>query len=81
MFEPIEDSNFAIQIALEAIYDAAEEDSATAGPDMARNIYPVVVKVDSQGFEKISQEALTTILTKILKGRKNRPDGPIARHS
>lgn len=81
MFEPSENSNFAIQIALEAIYDAAEEDSATAGPDMARNIYPVVVKVDSQGFERISQAALSEILTKILSGRKNRPDGPIARQA
>ncbi len=81
MFEPDQDSNFAIKIALESIYDAAEEDSATAGPDMARNIYPVVVKVDEKGFEKIEQSQLTATLNKILAGRKNRPDGPIARHS
>lgn len=81
MFEPKQDSNFAVKIALESIYDAAEEDSATAGPDMARNIFPVVVKVDKSGFEKISQKELTQTLNHILVGRKNRPDGPIARHS
>lgn len=81
MFEPDQNSDFAIKIALESIYDAAEEDSATAGPDMARNIYPVVVKVDQAGFEKINQEKLTTTLNKILEGRKTRPDGPIARSS
>lgn len=81
MFEPDQNSDFAIKIALESIYDAAEEDSATAGPDMARNIYPVVVKVDQAGFEKINQEKLTTTLNKILEGRKTRPDGPVARSS
>lgn len=81
MFEPDQDSNFAVKIALESIYDAAEEDSATAGPDMARNIYPVVVKVDEKGFEKIDQSQLTSTLNEILAGRKSRPDGPIARHS
>lgn len=81
MFEPNKNSDFAIKIALESIYDAAEEDSATAGPDMARNIYPVVIRVDEKGFEKISQENLSKQLTSILQGRKSRPDGPIARHS
>jgi proteasome beta subunit len=79
MFEPSDSQDFAIRIALESIYDAAEEDSATAGPDMARNIYPVVVKVDRSGFERISEENLSIILNDILTGRKNRPDGPIAR--
>jgi proteasome beta subunit len=80
MFEPSDSQDFAIRIALESIYDAAEEDSATAGPDMARNIYPVVVKVDKTGFERITEENLSAILNEILAGRKNRPDGPIARH-
>jgi len=80
MFEPGDNKNFAIKIALESIYDAAEEDSATAGPDMARNIYPVVVKVDRNGFERIAEQELAVILNEILDGRKSRPDGPIARH-
>jgi proteasome beta subunit len=80
MFEVQQDHKFAIKIALESIYDAAEEDSATAGPDMARNIFPVVVKVDKHGFERISESDLSSILNDILHGRKNRPNGPIARH-
>lgn len=80
MFEVKQDYKFAIKIALEAIYDAAEEDSATAGPDMARNIFPVVVKVDKYGFERIAESDLSNILNDILNGRKNRPNGPIARH-
>ncbi len=80
MFEVQQDHNFAIKIALESIYDAAEEDSATAGPDMARNIFPVVVKVDKAGFERISESELSKILNVILSGRKNRPNGPIASH-
>src|SRR5438105_10554359 len=35
---------------VEALYDAADDDSATGGPDMTRRIYPVVVVVDEHGF-------------------------------
>jgi len=32
-------------VALEALYDAAEEDVGTAGPDLIRGIYPTVKTV------------------------------------
>ena len=50
--------NEAIDIALEALLEASEEDSATGGPDLLRGIFPVVAKIDSNGFERISDDEL-----------------------
>ena len=32
----------AVAVAVEALYDAADDDSATGGPDLARQLWPVV---------------------------------------
>lgn len=48
----------ATDIALEALLEASEEDSATGGPDLLRGIFPIVAKIDSNGFERISDTEL-----------------------
>jgi proteasome beta subunit len=73
------DEKMAIRISLESLYDAAEEDSATAGIDVTREIYPIVSIVDTQGFRRISDTELNDFANKIFGERKNRPDGPVAR--
>jgi proteasome beta subunit len=47
-----------ITAALRALYDAADDDSATGGPDMARRIYPVVATVDAGGVHLLTDEEL-----------------------
>ena len=64
----------AIDIALEALLEASEEDSATGGPDLLRGIFPVVAKIDSNGFERISDEELesrTEIMVQNISERGN----------
>ena len=39
----------AVRAAVEALYDAADDDTATGGPDLTRRIYPVVVTVTAAG--------------------------------
>ena len=41
---------------MQALYDAADDDSATGGPDMSRRIYPVVATVTADGYERLSDE-------------------------
>ena len=36
-------------VAIEALYDAADDDSATGGPDLARRIFPVVITATADG--------------------------------
>ncbi len=51
----------ATRIALEAIYDAAEADVATGGPDMLRGIFPNVKRISEQGVEDVPDEAVKTV--------------------
>jgi len=46
----------AIELAVKALYQAADEDSATGGPDPLRGIYPVVAIVDESGYRRLSDD-------------------------
>ena len=38
------------------LYEAADEDSATGGPDVVRGIYPTVATITADGFERVAEE-------------------------
>jgi len=46
----------ALRVAVEALVAAAEEDSATGGPDLQRGIYPNVVVTSAQGYREVGEE-------------------------
>ncbi len=46
------DREAAIELAIEGLYQAADEDSATGGPDVIRGIYPTVATITAEGFER-----------------------------
>jgi proteasome beta subunit len=46
----------AIELAIEGLYEAADEDTATGGPDPVRGIYPTVATITEQGFERVPDE-------------------------
>jgi proteasome beta subunit len=45
----------AVELLVRALYEAADEDSATGGPDPLRGIYPVVATVDAKGFSRVAE--------------------------
>jgi proteasome beta subunit len=45
----------AIELAVRALYEAADEDSATGGPDVVRGIFPMVSTVTLDGYEEVPQ--------------------------
>ncbi|MGC0250531.1 proteasome subunit beta [Pseudactinotalea sp. Z1748] len=53
LWQPDLDPDAAVRTALRALVDAADDDSATAGPDLLRKIYPIVVRIDVEGFTRI----------------------------
>lgn len=59
----------ALAAAVEALVSAAEEDTATGGPDLKRRIFPNVLVVTSDGVEEIADDALATISASILAER------------
>ncbi len=46
----------ALDLAVQSLYDAADEDSATGGPDPVRGIYPIVAVVDVDGYRQVPEE-------------------------
>jgi proteasome beta subunit len=47
------DRNAAIELAVSALWQAADEDSATGGPDVIRGIYPTVATITALGYEAV----------------------------
>lgn len=61
---------------VQALYDAADDDSATGGPDVARRIFPVVTVVTADGFRRWSDDETATLADEVIGARMQRPDGP-----
>ncbi|MGW0735470.1 proteasome subunit beta [Streptomyces sp. NPDC002851] len=68
----------AVTLVVQALYDAADDDSATGGPDVARRIYPIVTVITDEGFRRVSDEEASEIARSILERRLEQPDGPRA---
>jgi proteasome beta subunit len=66
----------AITVIVQALYDAADDDSATGGPDLARRIFPVVSVVTASGHHRVSDTDIATIADQVIEARMQRPDGP-----
>jgi proteasome beta subunit len=79
LYSPAADRSEAIEIALEALYDAADDDSATGGPDVARGIYPVVGIASADGVSFAEESEVADLVAAMLQRRALRPDGPMAR--
>jgi proteasome beta subunit len=65
----------AVRLAVEALYDAADDDTATGGPDMTRKIYPVVMTATAAGTHRLSDAELTTVAEAVVAGRMENPGG------
>jgi proteasome beta subunit len=63
---------------VQALYDAADDDSATGGPDLARQIFPVIVTVTEDGFSRLSDSESASYAQQVVDGRMTLPDGPSA---
>jgi proteasome beta subunit len=68
----------AITVCMHALYDAADDDSATGGPDLTRRIYPVVAVVTEDGFRRLTDEEAGEYAQAVVTERMQSPGGPIA---
>jgi proteasome beta subunit len=65
----------AVAIALEALYDAADDDSATGGPDLGRQIWPTVSVVDHAGTRFVARDTLEAQVQNVVASRRDNPGG------
>lgn len=63
---------------VQALYDAADDDSATGGPDLARRIWPVVAVITADGYRRLPDEEVAGFVQTVVDSRMTSPDGPTA---
>jgi proteasome beta subunit len=70
------DLDTASRTAVEALYDAADDDTATGGPDLARKIYPVIVTITAEeGAIRLPDERAGRVAEAVVAGRYENPGG------
>jgi proteasome beta subunit len=67
---PVDD---AVLACVQALYDAADDDSATGGPDLPRRIFPVVATVTGDGYRKLSEAEAADVAGQVVRERMARP--------
>lgn len=69
LWEPGLGATAAVRVAVEALYDAADDDSATGGPDTVRKLWPVVYIVDATGAHRVEDAILADMAAAIVADR------------
>jgi len=62
----------AIRVACRALWEAAEVDTATGGPDGLRRIYPVVATIDSEGWTRVEDPILAAVFDELVEDDRSR---------
>jgi proteasome beta subunit len=73
LHDPNTDMDTAVRNAVEALFDAADDDSATGGPDVVRRIFPTVITITgAEGAVKLPEERTATIAEEVIAARATR---------
>ena len=67
------DRSGTIDLAIQALFQAADEDSATGGPDLVRGIFPTIATITDDGFERVPEEEISDRF-RALVDRMSTPD-------
>jgi len=71
-----------IELAVNALFQAADEDSATGGPDLVRGIFPTVATITADGFERVPEtevaERFRDLLARLSPSAAATPGGDLS---
>jgi proteasome beta subunit len=76
LYRPDLEAGEATMAVIQALYDAADDDSATGGPDLTRRIFPVVLLATADGVHRINDAQIGDLVGQVMSSRMERPDGP-----
>ncbi len=65
----------ALRVALEALFDAADEDVGTGGPDLVRGIFPSVRTITRSGFTEVPEDEVRRVCEQVLADRRKAEGG------
>ncbi len=69
------DEATAVKLCVDALYDAADDDSATGGPDLSRRIWPVVMSVTDEGARRLPDDEVGAVVEAVVAERMINPGG------
>lgn len=69
LYSVVADADSALKVAVEALYDAADDDSATGGPDLVRGIYPTAVTIEAAGALEITEDRIAALAREVIAAR------------
>jgi len=69
LYANVTDADSALGAAVEALYDAADDDSATGGPDLVRGIFPTAVTIEADGASEVSEERISRLAREVIEAR------------
>jgi proteasome beta subunit len=69
LYSRVTDAESALSAAVEALYDAADDDSATGGPDLVRGIFPTAVTIEADGAAEVSEERISRLAREVIEAR------------
>lgn len=78
LYQPGMTASQCARVCVEALFDAADDDSATGGPDLYRHIYPLIAVVDAHGVQLFDEAAGAELVESVVAVRRRSPDGPKA---
>jgi proteasome beta subunit len=64
-----------IELVMEALFDAADDDTATGGPDLIRKVYPVVMVATAEGSRRLTDEEAGAVAEAVVRSRMENPGG------
>jgi len=81
LYSAVSDADSALKVAVEALYDAADDDSATGGPDLVRGIYPTAVTLEAGGALEVAEERIARLAREVIESRSRADEYGIGRPS
>jgi proteasome beta subunit len=69
LYSQVRDADTALRVAVEALYDAADDDSATGGPDLVRGIYPTAIVLGAEPAEDVPESRIAELAREVIESR------------
>ena len=60
----------AVKAAIEALFDAADEDVGTGGPDLMRGIFPTVAAITGEGLVELPEDDIRRLFEELISERR-----------
>jgi proteasome beta subunit len=64
-----------VDLSINALFEAADEDSATGGPDLVRGIYPVIATITASGFDRLEDAEIAERFRALIGRLESREGG------